>query len=255
MDLSQTRILVCNDDGIHAPGLRVLEKIARSLSNDVWVVAPETEQSASGHSLTLTLPLRVRKISARRFAINGTPTDCVLLAVNHILCDQKPALVLSGVNAGGNLGEDITYSGTVAAAMEATLLGIKAIALSQVRRNGEVVRWAPGAENAADIVRRLVVTGWPRNVVVNINFPNVASSAVTGVAITRQGRRKIGNRLNQGRDPRGNPYIWIGTERDQDPSFRGSDLEAIHDGKISITPLGLDLSHVPTMTALKKEFL
>ena len=152
------------------------------------------------------------------------------------------------------MGEDITYSGTVAAAMEATLLGIKAIALSQVRRNGKAVRWAPGAKNAADIVRRVVVSGWPRNVVININFPDVAASAVIGVAITRQGRRKIGGRLNQGRDPRGNPYIWIGMERDQDPSFRGSDLEAVHDGKISITPLGLDLSHVPTMTELKKVF-
>jgi len=255
MDLSRARILVSNDDGIHAPGLKVLEKIARSLSNDVWVVAPETEQSASGHSLTLTLPLRVRKVSARRFAINGTPTDSVLLAVNHILRDQKPDLVLSGVNAGGNLGEDITYSGTVAAAMEATLLGIKAIALSQVRRNGEAVRWATGADNAAEIVRRLFVAGWPRNVVVNVNFPHVAASAVSGVAITRQGRSKIGDRLHQGTDPRGNPYIWIGTERDQDPSFRGSDLEAILAGKISITPLGLDLSHSPTMAALKKVFL
>ena len=255
MDLSRARILVSNDDGIYAPGLKVLEKIARSLSNDVWVVAPETEQSASGHSLTLTLPLRVRKVSARRFAINGTPTDSVLLAVNHILRDQKPDLVLSGVNAGGNLGDDITYSGTVAAAMEATLLGIKAIALSQVRRNGEAVRWVTGADNAAEIVRRLVMTGWPRNVVVNVNFPDVAASAVSGVVITRQGRRKIGGRLNQGTDPRGNPYIWIGTERDQDPSFHGSDLEAVLAGKISITPLGLDLSHAPTMAALKKVFL
>ncbi len=254
MDLSRARILISNDDGIHAPGLKVLEKIARSLSNDVWVVAPETEQSASGHSLTLTLPLRVRKISARRFAINGTPTDSVLLAVNHILRDHKPDLVLSGINAGGNLGEDITYSGTVAAAMEATLLGIKAIALSQVRRNGKAVRWAPGADHAADIIRRLIATGWPRNVVINVNFPDVAASAVTGVAITRQGRRKIGGRLNQGTDPRGNPYIWIGTERDEDPSFPGSDLEAVHAGKISITPLGLDLTHAPTMTALKKVF-
>ncbi len=254
MDRSRARILVSNDDGIHAPGLKVLEKIARSLSNDVWIVAPETEQSASGHSLTLTLPLRIRKVSARRFAINGTPTDSVLLAVNHILRDHKPDLVLSGVNAGGNLGEDITYSGTVAAAMEATLLGIKAIALSQVRRNGKAVRWAPGADHAATIVRRLIATGWPRNVVVNVNFPDVASSEVTGVEVTRQGRRKIGGKLNPGTDPRGNPYIWIGTERDQDPSFRGSDLEAVHAGKISITPLGLDLTHAPTMTALKKEF-
>jgi len=254
MDLSQSRILVSNDDGIHAPGLKVLEKIARSLSNDVWVVAPETEQSASGHSLTLTLPLRVRKITARRFAINGTPTDSVLLAVNHIMKDHKPDLVLSGINAGGNLGEDITYSGTVAAAMEATLLGIKAVALSQVRRNGKAVRWAPGADHAAAIVRQLIATGWPGNVVMNVNFPDVAASAVTGIAVTRQGRRKIGGRLNQGTDPRGNPYIWIGTDRDQDPSIQGSDLEAVHSGKISITPLGLDLTHAHTMTALKKVF-
>lgn len=254
MDLSRARILVSNDDGIHAPGLKLLEKIARSLSNDVWIVAPETEQSASGHSLTLTLPLRIRKVSARRFAINGTPTDSVLLAVNHILRDHKPDLVLSGVNAGGNLGEDITYSGTVAAAMEATLLGIKAIALSQVRRNGKPVRWTPGADHAAAIVRRLISTGWPRNVVINVNFPDIAPSEVSGVEVTRQGRRKIGGKLNPGTDPRGNPYIWIGAERDQDPSFRGSDLEAVHAGKISITPLGLDLSHAPTMTALKKVF-
>jgi 5'-nucleotidase len=254
MDLSQSRILVTNDDGIHAPGLKVLEKIARSLSNDVWVVAPETEQSAAGHSLTLTLPLRVRKISARRFAINGTPTDSVLLAVNHILKDHKPDLVLSGINAGGNLGEDITYSGTVAAAMEATLLGIKAIALSQVRRNGKAVRWAPGADHAAAIVRQLIATGWLRNVVMNVNFPDVAASPVAGIAVTRQGRRKIGGRLNQGIDPRGNPYIWIGTDRDQDPSIQGTDLEAVHAGKISITPLGLDLTHAHTVAALKTVF-
>jgi 5'-nucleotidase len=162
--------------------------------------------------------------------------------------------VLSGVNAGGNLGEDISYSGTVAAAMEATLLGIPAIALSQVRRNGKAVRWGAGAHHAADIIRRLIATGWPRTVVVNVNFPDVAPAAVSGVEVTRQGRRKIGGRLNHGIDPRGNPYIWIGTERDEDPSFRGSDLEAVHAGKISITPLGLDLSHRATMTALKKVF-
>ena len=124
MDLARARILVSNDDGIHAPGIKVLEQVARTLSKDVWVVAPESEQSAAGHSLTLTVPLRIRKVSARKFAVNGTPTDSVLLAVNHIMKDHKPDLVLSGVNAGGNLGEDITYSGTVAAAMEATLLRI-----------------------------------------------------------------------------------------------------------------------------------
>ena len=144
MDLSQARILVSNDDGINAPGIKVLEKIAKTLSDDVWVVAPESEQSASGHSLTLTLPLRVRRISRRKFAVNGTPTDSVLLAVQNIIKGKRPDLVLSGVNAGGNLGEDVTYSGTVAAAMEGALLGIPSIALSQARVYGESVRWGAG---------------------------------------------------------------------------------------------------------------
>ena len=252
MDLAKARLLVCNDDGIHAPGLKVLERVARTLSPDVWGVAPETEQSAAGHSLTLTVPLRVRKVAARRFAINGTPTDCVLLAVNHILADRRPDLVLSGINAGGNLGEDITYSGTVAAAMEGTLLRIPAIALSQVRRDGEAVRWAPAAERAGDVVRRLVAAGWPRNVAINVNFPDAPAAGVRDIAVTRQGRRKIGEVLNHGVDPRGHPYVWIGAERDEDPSFPGSDLEAVNAGRISVTPLGVDLTHARSLATLRR---
>jgi 5'-nucleotidase len=254
MDLSRARILVSNDDGINAPGLKVLERIAKSLSDDVWVVAPESEQSASGHSLTLTLPLRVRRISRRRFAVNGTPTDSVLLGVQHIVTGKRPDLVLSGVNAGGNLGEDITYSGTVAAAMEGALMGIPSIALSQVRVYGENVRWAAAEHHAADIVRRLVAMGWPRNVLMNVNFPDVAPEDVSGIEITVQGRRKIGDAVTKGRDPRGYDYVWIGTERDEDPSFVGSDLKAVNEGRISITPLCLDLTHKPSMAALRKEF-
>jgi len=254
MELSSARILVSNDDGIHAPGLKIMEKIAKSLSKDVWVVAPETEQSASGHSLTLTVPLRVRKVSARKYAINGTPTDCVLLAINHIMRDARPDLVLSGVNAGGNLGEDVTYSGTVAAAMEAALLGIPAIALSQVRKNGSPVLWATAEHHGADIVRRLLDQGWPKNVLMNANFPDIPHDEIKGIQATRQGRRKIGDSLNTGIDPRGHPYVWIGTERDEDPSFKGSDLEAIHAGMISVTPLGLDFTHKPTLNALRKVF-
>ena len=252
MELSRARILVTNDDGIHAPGLKVLEKLAHELSRDVWVVAPETEQSAAGHSLTLTVPLRVRKVSARKFAVNGTPTDAVLLAVNHILAEGKPDLVLSGVNAGGNLGDDITYSGTVAAAIEGTLLGIPAIALSQVRGNGRPVPWATAAEHGTALVRRLVAVGWPEDVALNINFPNLAASAVTGIEVTRQGRRKIGAQLTPGIDPRGHAFVWIGAERDEDPSVKGSDLAAVHAGKISVTPVGLDLTHRRTLSALKK---
>ena len=254
MDLSKSRILVANDDGIHAPGLKSMERIARALAKEVWVVAPETEQSASGHSLTLTAPLRIRKVSARKFAVSGTPTDCVLLGVNHILKGNPPDLVLSGINAGGNLGEDITYSGTVAAAIEATLIGIPAMALSQVRKNGVSVPWSTAEHHAAGVIKKLAAAGWPRGVLINVNFPNVPHDRVEGIEIARQGRRKIGGRLNEGIDPRGHPYVWIGAERDEDPSFRGSDLEAVHAGRIAITPLGLDLTHRRTMTALRKIF-
>ena len=252
MKLSSARILVSNDDGIHALGLKVLEKIAKSLSKNVWVVAPETEQSASGHSLTLTVPLRVRKVTAHKYAVNGTPTDCVLLAVNHIMRDVRPDLVLSGVNAGGNLGEDVTYSGTVAAAMEAALMGIPAIALSQVRKNGSPVRWSTAQHHGADTVRLLCDRGWPSGVFLNANFPDVPHDRVAGMRATRQGQRKIGDVLNTGIDPRGHPYVWIGAERDEDPSFPGSDLEAVHAALISVTPLGHDLTHKSTLATLRK---
>src|SRR5713226_3018172 len=140
LDLAAARILVTNDDGINAPGLKVMERIARQLSRDVWVVAPEVEQSGAGHSLTLRRPLQVRGVSPRRFAVDGTPTDCVLLAVNRLIEGRRPDLVLSGVNRGSNLGEDVTYSGTIAAAMEATFLGIPSIALSQMR-DGQTIAW------------------------------------------------------------------------------------------------------------------
>src|SRR4029077_12779281 len=159
MRLKSARILVTNDDGINAPGLKVLEKIARQLSRDVFVVAPEVEQSGAGHSLTLRRPLQVRRVSARRFAIDGTPTDCVLLAVNQLIEGKRPDLVLSGVNRGSNLGEDVTYSGTIAAAMEATLLGIPSVAMSQMR-DGQKLAWHVAAKHGAHVVRRLMSVPW-----------------------------------------------------------------------------------------------
>lgn len=253
IDLARARILVTNDDGIHAPGIKLLEKIAKGISKDVWVVAPDSEQSAAGHSLTLTVPLRTRKVSSRKFAVNGTPTDSVLLGVRHILKDHPPDLVLSGVNAGGNLGEDITYSGTVAAAMEATLLGIPAIALSQARQNGAKVPWAAASIHAEDIIRRLVKVSWAKNILMNVNFPDSLHGDISGIRIVRQGRRKIGEVLNEGIDPRGHPYIWVGAERDEDPSFPNSDLEAVNNGAIAITPLRVDMTDRPAMNALKKQ--
>ncbi len=170
------RILVTNDDGIHAPGLQVCEAIARALSDDVWVVAPETDQSGVAHSLSLNDPLRLREVGPRHFAVKGTPTDCVIMGVRHILKDGRPDLVLSGVNRGQNIAEDVTYSGTVAGAIEATLLGIPAFALSQAYgpETRNAVHWGCAEALAPDVIRRVMGEGVPDGVLVNVNFPNCA---------------------------------------------------------------------------------
>ena len=254
IDLARARILLANDDGIHATGLKVLERIARSLSDDIWVVAPETEQSGASHSLTITRPLRIRRLSDRHFAIDGTPTDSVLLAIMRVLRDRRPDLVLSGVNRGGNLGEDVTYSGTIAAAMEGALLGVPSIAFSQMSSYDGPTKWATAEHHAADIIRRLVGAGWPKNVFINVNFPDVSPNQVRGVAVTRQGRRKLGSNLIERHDPRGKPYYWIDSARTEDSSRRGTDIGAINEAVISITPLYLDLTHGPTIRGLKGVF-
>ncbi len=254
IDLARARVLVSNDDGINAPGLKLLENVARRLAREVWVVAPENEQSASSHSLTLRRPLRMRQVSRRRYAVDGTPSDCVLLAINKILDGRPPDLVLSGINRGGNLGEDVTYSGTVAAAMEATLLGFPAMALSQVCEDRRAVRWSTVEHHLPDLLRRLVAVPWRPNVLINVNFPDVPARDVTGIVPTRQGRRKIGGDLSEGVDPRGEPYFWIGTQRQESGEGRGSDLEAVRRGAISVTPLCLDLTHRPSLKVLRELF-
>jgi 5'-nucleotidase len=255
IDLSQARILLSNDDGINAPGLKLLEKVARSLCPDVWVVAPEQEQSGASHSLTLRRPLRIRKISKQRFAIDGTPTDAVLLGIKFIMKDKRPTLVLSGVNAGGNFGEDITYSGTVAAAMEATLLDVPAVALSQHYDRANGLRWETTEHHMAEVLRRLTAAPWPHNTLINVNFPDRAPGDVTGMAVTRQGRRKLGDNLTERIDPRGVPYYWIGPMRDEAPNQPGTDIAAVNEGKISVTPVFLDLTNVPALEALAKQFV
>jgi len=246
-DLKKARVLVTNDDGIHAPGLRSLEQIARGLSDDVWVCAPEIEQSAASHSLTIARPLRIRHVSERRYAVDGGPTDCVLLAIEQVLSDHKPDLVLSGVNRGGNTGEDVTYSGTVAAAMEATLLGRRGIALSQEFADGHPVKWATAEHFAPDVIRRLVGFSWPVDTLMNVNFPDAVVGSVKGVRAVRQGRRKLGYRLEERIDPRGRSYVWIGSSR-QNPFFEGdNDIVLVQDGYITVTPLFLDLTHDASM--------
>ncbi len=250
---SGLRILITNDDSIHAPGLRVLEQIARALSDDVWVVAPESDQSGAGHSLTLRRPLRLRRVSRRHVAVDGTPTDCVLLGLQHVL-DRPADLVLSGVNLGANLGEDVTYSGTVAAAMEATLLGVRAIALSQAADRRSRPRWSIAARFAPAIIQRLLEAGWPEGVFINVNFPDCTAARVRGVAVTRQGRRKVGDHLVEGRDPRGEPYVWIGGLRGAEEAGSGTDLAAVQAGWVSVTPIQLDMTHHRSLETLKRCF-
>jgi 5'-nucleotidase len=216
------------------------------------VVAPETEQSGAGHSLTLHHPLRIRKLTGRRYAVSGTPTDCVLLAVNELMKDHRPDLVLSGINRGGNIGEDVTYSGTVAAAMEGTLLNLRAIAISLVVEDGGEPRWDTARHWVPEVLRRLGPMSWPSDVLLNVNIPHLPTEEVTGLQLCVQGRRKIGSELAMRSDPRGRTYYWIGPQREEDRYRRGTDLWAVSHGAVAVTPLCMDMTHRPTLTALKQ---
>lgn len=251
MNLKKARVLLSNDDGIHAPGLKALEDAIRPHVGELWVCAPETEQSATSHSLTLRRPLRIRHVSDHKYAVDGTPTDAVLLGVSQIMADNPPDLVLSGINRGGNLGEDVTYSGTVAAAMEGALLGIPSIALSQVYQDRNTVKWATARKWTPIVLKKLLKQGWPSGIFINVNFPDVMSTKVKGIEVCTQGRRKIGGALTKGTDPRGDDYFWIGPQRDEDKFMRGSDLNAVNSNMVSVTPLALDLTHRGTLKKLK----
>ena len=253
-DLAGARILISNDDGINATGLAVLERVARAISDDVWVVAPDAEQSGASHSLTLRRPLRVRKLEDRRYAVDGTPTDCVLFAVRNILIDHPPDLVLSGVNRGGNLGDDVTYSGTVAAAMEGALLGIRSIALSQQIDGPHKARWGTAEALAPDVIRQAVTSSWPPDMLLNVNFPDIEPGAVTGIDVVPQGKRKIGVQFEERRDPRGYPYYWIGPLRDEPEMGYETDLSAVRAGAIAVTPLHLDLTYREELERFRTAF-
>jgi len=251
LNLKNARVLISNDDGIAAPGLKLLERAIRPLVRDVWVVAPETEQSATSHSLTLRRPLRIRKISKQRFAVDGTPTDSVLLGISQIMKDNPPDLVLSGVNKGGNIGEDVIYSGTVAAAMEGALMGVPSVALSQVYDDSRKVHWATAEHWIGPVMTYLATAEWPKNILMNVNFPPVNAGDVTSIEAVRQGRRKIGGSLTPGIDPRGEAYYWIGPQREEDRARVGTDLEAVLRGAIAVTPLTLDLTHAAALRKLQ----
>lgn len=241
-------ILVCNDDGIRSDGIQALAQAVDSLG-EVYIVAPDREQSAVSHSLTLHRPLRVEQIAPRQFAVDGTPTDCVNLAVSGIL-PARPGLVLSGINKGANLGDDITYSGTVSAAMEGTLLGIPSIALSLVAR--DTFDFAAAASFAALLAAQVIAHPFAVDTLLNVNVPAIARERMRGVRITRQGKRRYGEALVEKTDPRGKKYYWIGGGELDFVDEPGTDFAAVQDGAVSITPVHLDLTHYPSFEALER---
>lgn len=251
------RILCTNDDGIHAPGLKVLEAIARELSDDVWVVAPETDQSGVAHSLSLNDPLRLREISNRHFAVKGTPTDCVIMGVRELMREHKPDLILSGVNRGQNAAEDVTYSGTVAGAIEGTLLGIPSIALSQAYGAGSRnnLKWHCAEHHGPKVVRKILDAGIDKGILVNVNFPDAEPDEVQGVSVVNQGQRTQELlRLDARFDGRGNPYYWIAFERTPFTPGNGTDLWALAQKRIAVTPLRIDMTDEPTLTRYAQAF-
>ena len=246
------RVLLTNDDGIHAEGLAALERIAASLSDDVWICAPEAERSGASRALTLSDPIRVREYGPRRFSTSGTPTDCVMLGLRDLVKGAKPDLVLSGVNRGVNLAEDVTMSGTVAGAIEAMALGVPGIALSQGGFYEGGKDYESSEAYAPGIIRRLIEVGWPDDVIMNLNFPGRPPVEITEVEVTRQGFRDVHVRVAEKRtDLRGRDYYWVGYRQEWSSPPQGTDLRAIYDGKISVTPLHIDLTHGESVHKLR----
>ena len=248
------RILLTNDDGIGAAGLAVLEAIAAKLSDDVWVCAPAEENSGAGHSLTLHLPVRLREHGTQRFSVTGTPTDAVNLALRKLFADKAPDLLISGINNGENLADDVTYSGTISAAMEGALAGIPAVALSQALRDAGH-GFAAAEAWAAQVLAPLLDLQMAKRTVVNINFPALAAAEVKGIRVVRQGFHDYARgSLIEGTDPRGRPYYWFGLHDIEHTLDHGTDLEAVNEGYIAITPLQLDLTHHASIGNLAERY-
>ena len=241
-------ILITNDDGVQSEGLIALREALAPLGM-VAVVAPDREQSTTSHAITLHRPLRAQWVSEGCCAVDGTPADCVNLSINGIL-KNRPKILVSGINKGENLGDDVTYSGTVSAAIEGTLIGIPSIAISLVAR--ENFRFEAAASFSRKIVRLVLENGLPKDTLLNVNVPNLSQSDIQGVEITRQGKRVYGDAVVEKVDPRGKKYYWIGGDILGYRHIPGSDFDAISRRMISVTPLKLDLTDYDMVEALRK---
>jgi 5'-nucleotidase len=247
------RILISNDDGIHAEGLKVIERIARKLTDDVWVVAPLTEQSGVGHALTYRDPLRLVEITPRRYTVNGTPADCVILAIEKLLKNHLPDLVLSGINHGENVAESLTHSGTVAVAMEATLYGVPAISLSLATKEASPLYWESPEHFGPDLIRKLLVGIWPPHTFMNVNFPHLPINKIQGIRAVRQGKRSAPSHMVECIDPRGRPYYWVGIMREEENAVKESDIWALQQGNITVTPVHMDMTNYAILKNLNAE--
>lgn len=250
------RILLTNDDGINAPGLSVLEEIARELSDDIWIAAPEEEQSGKGRAISLTQPVRVRKVGAQAWAVSGSPSDAVLLALRELM-PEPPDLVLSGVNRGQNIAEDTSFSGTIAAAMFGMQLGVPSIALSQAQnfRERGSLPWETAKAWGAKAIRPLLKMGWPDDLVMSVNFPDLEPGDVRGIQVTRQGfRDEAIIHTDRRQDLRGNDYYWIGYRGKLSNPDQGTDLRALYDGYVSVSPLHVDLTHEAFLQTLRESW-
>src|SRR3982751_90179 len=252
------RILLTNDDGVNARGLRLLESVVRQFTDDIWIVAPSEEQSGAGHSLTLTTPVRLRRHDERRVSVTGTPNDAVMLALAHVMKDSPPDVVLSGINRGANLAEDVTYSGTVSAAMAGALAGVPSIALSQAYSRegmGDTVPFAAAEAWAERVLAPLLEFPMEAGTLINVNFPAMPPDDVKGIRVCRQGLRDYGRlRIVQRTDPRGYDYYWFGLGPMVETPSHETDLEAVADGYVAVSPLHLDLTHEHSLDALHQRF-
>lgn len=253
--MESKRILIVNDDGIDSEGIILLERVARKYSDDIWVVAPDIESSGAGHSMSIAHPIRMKQIDERHFSVRGTPTDCALLGIHELTGDRKPDIILSGVNRGPNLADDLTYSGTCSAAMEGAMLGVPAIAFSQVWKYQTEVQWATSEKYAAIVLDKLLAMDWKRRQMVNVNFPHCPPEDVKGIRVTKLGSRPSGAFHPVGRiDERHVPYWWIKIAFPEGGNETGNDLQAVIDNEVSITPLHLDLTDHGAMAQLEAQF-
>lgn len=253
IDLKQARVLLVNDDGLEAPGLKLLEELVTPLAKEVWVVAPEREESGTGHAFSIHRPLRLRQAGPKRFAVDGLPADAAIVALGEVMRDAPPDIVLSGVNRGANIGDDVMYSGTVGAAAEAALSGFPAVALSLNRTAPNEARWDTVERHLGPTLQWALGAAWPKGMVLNINFPDVAADDVQGRRVTSVGRRKPGGAIVKGQDPAGKPYLWITTDRVYGDVAPESDIQATRDGFISLSPLTLDMTDYSHLAAAREK--